>query len=526
MSSLLLDKIASVSGLTWNGAISNSTTGFDKFGTCLDYWSKVGTHLARSQGDVSLDMGAIFGDDAEAALRIVFGLRLISRKPKNGDEVLIDDTQTGFGLRNEFYKAIVWLHHNKPELLYKNLHLIPIFGSWKDFLNEPLIDVLDREKVYRVFLANVSNDLLRKYLPQIRSKGNQRTERDKKRVAWARGLARLLEISEKEYREWKSTGAAHVWQRQMSKGEWDSINFNGIPGKAMFLHTTQKGKDKKTVFERRGQVDRLMEWVKSQKTVKFTGFPYELTKAAAKSPSIMQKFILDRQFETVLEPMRNHKLGNVLSCLDTSGSMTWCEVAPGVQPYDVCLSMGMVFSALNVGYFKDAVCSFSNYSEIVKLTGETFTEKFDCLRNKCSGGGSTNFQSVIDLLVRMRREFPEIPVSEYPETLLVISDMQFNPVGGNTETNYKAAMKKLSEVGLSEVRLIWWFVNGAGTDFPVQMNDKGTYLIGGFDPVNLKALMGLTPEVKNFVASEKVKETPLDGMMNWLRQPIFDLISY
>jgi hypothetical protein len=58
------------------------------------------------------------------------------------------------------------------------------------------------------------------------------------------------------------------------------------------------------------------------------------------------------------------------------------------------------------------------------------------------------------------------------------------------------------------------------------MDDKGVYMISGFDPVNIKALMGLNSSVKSFNASEKQEQTPLDGLMNWLSQPIFGLIRF
>lgn len=530
---------------TWNGAVSLSTTGFEKLGTCLDYFAKCGTYTARDQAAVDTDMGRIFGDDEEAALKILFGLRLITRKPKiAGKEEQIEDTQTGFGRRDEFYKAIVWLHNNKPDLLYKNLHLIPVFGSWKDLVQEPLVNVLNRDAVYELVKANLDDNLLRKYLPQIRSGKKVRSDRDRKRSEWAKGLCVHLGIKPQDYRKVKSSGAGHVWQKQMSAQEWDKINFNGIPGKAMLLATSRKGKDQKTVFERHEQVARLTEWVGKQKSVKFTGYPYELLQAARKNPSVIQKIIYDKQFETLLDPMRGHKLGNVLSCLDISGSME-SQVVPGVSAYDICLSMGICFSTLNVGHFKDAVCGFSDKAILEKLKGGFCDRVAHLTRHDTEfyrvAWGSTNFQGVIDLLVNIRNQNPEIPVDEYPETLLVVSDMQFNPSGGysgwgndgnptpqQVETNYETARRKLNAVGLKDVRIIWWYVNGAGTDFPSKMDDKGVYMIGGFDPVNLKSLMGLdstVPEKKDFDAQEKKEQTPLDGMLNFLAQPIFTLLQ-
>lgn len=510
-------------GETWNGAISYCTTGTNELGACLDYWSKSGLYVNRDQSAVDADMSKIFADNKSVALMILFGLRLITRKTNHPD---IKEIQTGYGRRDEFYKSIIWLNKNYPELLYRNIHLIPVFGCWKDFLNEPLIDVFDRNKVYELCGSNLDNQLLLKYLPKIRSKGEIRSERDKKRSDWAKGFCTFLNIDHRDYRKMKSAGLAHIWQKQMGHRQWNDINFNGVPGKAMFLHITQKGrKDKQTVFERHGQVARLQEWAEAQKTVKFNGYPYELTKAAMKGETnIVQKTILNKQFESLLETFKDHDLGNVLCAVDTSGSMSWTNVN-GVTPLDVCLSLGMVFSSLNVGYFKNIIAGFAATSHIVKLEG-SFVDRVEQIKS-IHAMGSTNFQSVIDLLIKTRTDFPDIPLSDFPETLLVVSDMQFNPTKGNTATNYERAMEKLHSVGLENMRIIWWQVNGHTTDFPAQMDDKGVYIVGGFDPANLKSLLGLNEETKKNPVNkeEKQKETPKDGLLNFLKQPIFSLVD-
>ena len=522
---------------TENGALSNATTGFAQGSSCLDYFFKAGTYGGRDQATVDADMYSIFADDEKNALRLVFGTRLISRKPQGKD---IDDSQTGFGRKDEFAKAVVWLHNNKPDLLYRNLHLIPVFGCWKDLLHPALIATLKSEEVYQLVFANLSDQLLLKYLPQIRTSSKIRSERDRARVLWAKGFCRYAGITERDYRKLKSKGAAHVWQRQMTDGKWDQINFNGIPGRAMLYSIGRNGKDGKSMFERHGQVERLREWVKTQKLIKFTGYPYELTQKIVASTSNIQNMIYDRQFATCVSAFEGHNLGNVLCAVDTSESMSWSDLGKGVKPLDVCLSLGVVFSSLNVGYFKDVVCGFADDSWLIKLKGDYVAKTKQLFGGQCAMG-STNFQSVIDLLVKTRKKNPEIPVNEYPETLLVVSDMQFNPaessynawqqhttlrdmVANSEKTNYEMAMKKLRSVGLGDMRIIWWNVTDRISDFPATMDDKGTYIIGGYDPNVLKALMGLTPKVKDFVAKDKVDETPMDGLLNFLSQPIFELL--
>src|SRR5262245_44943109 len=477
---------------TWNGAISYASTD----SPLLDYWSKAGTYRGREQSAVDADMARIFADDEKLALAVVFGVRLITRTPAVAG---IDEAQTGYGQRDEFAKALCWMHRERPANLYANLHLIPVFGCWRDLVSEPLLSALDREKVYALVRDNLDDALLRKYLPQARSAGKGRSDRDKARSAWAKGLCRFLGIKEQEYRKLKSAGTAHVFQRQMSANQWDLVRFDAIPGRAMTRLVSLTGRDGKCAFERHGQVERLLAWVREQPLVKFTGHPHELVRAARTRDTVVTREVHDRQFETVLQPLRAHTLGNVLCALDTSGSMT-AEVVPGVSAYDICVSLGLAFSALNVGHFCDVVVAFGDESSLVHLSG-TFTQRLKQITTMTTAWGSTNFQSVIDLLVQVRRDNPAIPVEDFPATLLVVSDMQFNPVGGNTRTNYEEALAKLRRVGLGTMRIIWWFVNGQGTDFPAQADDEGVYLVGGFDPSVLKGLMGLDAVAKEFDAA-------------------------
>ena len=103
--------------------------------------------------------------------------------------------------------------------------------------------------------------------------------------------------------------------------------------------------------------------------------------------------------------------------------------------------------------------------------------------------------TVIDLICKTRTEHPEIPLSDFPETLLVVSDMQFNPINGNATSNYKKAMKKLSlyfpQEYVDKFKIVWWYcTNRKTSDFPSTMDDAGTYMISGFDGSVISFLLG------------------------------------
>lgn len=543
-----MHKTFSKDTVTENGAVSHSSVGLSQGAKVLEYWSKAGTYQGRSQADVDASMETIFSDDPRLALQCLFHLRLISRKPAGLPEAT---HHTGLGRKDEFIKALSWLATHHRGLFLANLHLIPVFGCWKDLLTEPLLSRQDiRQDIYALVKDNLDDSLLRKYLPQIYSPGKQKrkqvthkskgakvtmevskercsTERAKALSEWGRGLCMYLAISRKEYRQLKSQGAAHIWQQQMSRGEWDVINLHAIPGKALHSLTQRKGrKDKKTALERHGQVARLREYLLSKPIAKFTGYPHDLYMAWTRSRNNfdsmaeVSRLTLDKQFEGLLSTFQGGQpLGNVLCALDTSASMeALIRGSNKVKCIDVCVSMGITFSALNLGYFKDTVALFDSTSRLMQLKG-SFCNRASQIKSAGVAWGSTNFQSLITLLMDTRLRHPEIPVEEYPSTILVLSDMQFNPAEGNTATNAEVARRNLAKVGLPDMRFIWWNLNGTHQDFPTTMDEPGMYLISGFDPTNLKTLMG-----KPTPTSDITQETPMDGMLKCFDQPLFKLL--
>jgi len=407
--------------------------------------------------------------------------------------------QKGQGSRDEFRKALLWLHKHHHNTLYDNLWLVPLVGRWNDLWHADVITVLDKNKVYELIKRGMADKynigLIAKYLPRIRSKKHVKTERHKNVNVWARGLCKFLKWTEKDYRKFKSSPdhTAHLFQRQMCANIWDQLDFGRIPGKALFNLLSRKGKDKKTALERHNQLERYTTWLSKQPVAKFTGYVYELF-LAAKAPAGLtpaQKMTYNKQFDGLIELAKKDEggiKGNVWCALDTSGSMS-SIVTGKISAYDICISLGIYFATLNDGPFHNHVIMFDNTSYSKALSG-TFCDKVEQIVSEKVAWGSTNFQSVIDHIVHLRNTRPEIPVEDFPQTLIVVSDMQFGPVGGNAQTNYEAAMSKLTAVGLPKMKIIWWFVTGRGKDFPSKIEDEGVTLIGGFDGSVVTLVLG------------------------------------
>lgn len=512
-----LNKIQQRDTLTENGALSNSTTQ----SAILDYFAKCGTYRNRSMEEISADYSRMWAENPELALRAMFYVRMVSRNTKVFG-ITTEKTQKGQGCKDEFRKALMWLWKNHPETYIKNMRLVPVVGKWNDLWHPDVVEALPAELTYELIMVRaVSGDapLIAKYLPRIRSKKKVTLPRHISLNKWTKGFCKYAKISQKTYRQWKSDPQkqAHQFQRDMCANRWSALNFDKIPGRALSRFVDGN------ILSRHNQEERFLEWLDTQPTAKFTGYVYELAKGLGARSSIVKRRTADKQFEGLLELARdNSTRENVWCALDTSGSME-AEAVAGVSAYDVCISLGIYFSSLNEGHFKDHVVMFDNVSRILKLGG-SFSEKLNQIRSASTAWGSTSFQSVIDEIVRVRTENPNIPIEDFPSTILVVSDMQFNDTE-TAETNYEAAMRKLHAVGLPDVKIIWWCCVSRGKDFPSTINDKGVTMIGGFDGSVVDILLGHTAS-EGPEKALKAEEKALDAYQQMIKVLEQEVLNY
>jgi len=511
--------------VTENGALSNSSTG----SVLLDQFSKASTYVnvSRPQSDVDIDMVAIWDENPELAMRMLFYWRMITRKNKSVYSDL--GVQRGQGIRKEVFQRLLWVAKYHPETFCNNLYLLTEVGSWKDLITLWEMDaegVIRLESIYVLIaleIAGADEELpahlfhlenIKKYLPTLRSKSKLKTEHLKKMRVFADGFMKFFEMNEREYRKFKSSGISHKFQRDICQKKFDELNFAAIGGRVI-NNLVKTGKKGTSFMERWNLEERYIKWLDSKNTINFVGYPYELMKKVGTNMSLIEYYTLNKQFETLLSNGRAEEgsiKGNVWCALDTSASMK-SEVSKGITAYDICVSLGIYFSTLNEGAFQNQVIMFDDISSSMKLSG-SFCDKVRQIRKATTAWGSTNFQSVIDEIVRIRENNPNIPVSDYPETLLVVSDMQFNPTETNTNTNYEEAMAKLEAVGLPHINIVWWHVNGSSEDQPSLKDDKGTIIIGGFDGAIISTLLG----GKNTTKLSEI--TPMEAMMTCLNQEI------
>lgn len=488
---------------TENGAVSYKTTG----AAIADQFGKAANYRGRDINAVFKEQEALWLENHENAVRFPFYLRLVTRKVKVNGENVTDKVQKGQGVRDESFKRLLWLAEFQPDTFYKNIWALPLVGSWKDvwaILYYDIIvghNVIDHTIIFDLINEGLKcgthTELIKKFMPRIETRSKCKTDWRIIRNDLAREFANYNKLSYKDYNKLKTSGKAHDFQKLICSGRFKDINWNLIPGRALSKLASQKFLTKHEL--EKGYID----WVKAQPTVKFTGYVYELMKeistnngwsTSVKNLPLFKKITVDKQFDELIKKAEaDGKItDNVWCALDTSGSMG-IQVIPGTSAFDICVSLGVFFATLNKGAFHKNVIMFDNVSHVKQLPDAGFCDMVANIYNSATAWGSTNFQSVVDEIVRIRKDNPKIPLEDYPTTLLVVSDMQFNPVKGNTATNYIEMKKKLYEVFPQEfvdnMKFIWWQVTGRTKDVPAEIG-TGQIFLSGFDGSVVSLMLG------------------------------------
>lgn len=527
MSNSFLEHTLTHSARTENFALAHASTGSE----LADQFGSAGSQRGRKLGEQFADQSKLHAEDPVAALRFVFYLRMVTRKtrfvhPRNEETEKTDTVQRGQGNRDESFGRYLWYAATNPDVFYGNIWLMCTVGRYQDvydlcFLARSNNLKIDEKRLisaafeYAALAGEI--DLFKKYAPLVKASSKISTDRAKVMNSLARTLRGILGANDAQMRRWKSGGEAHVWQQKISRELYRQINFDAIPGRALARLT---GGD---FLTNNDLEDRYIEWIKSKPVAKFTGYPYELGKRVSTDMPLSRRLTVDRQFDGLIKTGKSDDgaiTGNVWCALDTSGSMSMSHNAvddSGTLPLAVCLSLGIYFSVLNTGPFHRHAIMFDDISRVIELKGD-FCDMWQQITSKSTAWGSTNYQSVIDEIVRIRQRYPDVPLEDFPDTLLVVSDMQFNPANGhesrghnfNEQTNHEKAMNKLRAVfpphWVRDFRVIWWDVTGRRTDNkPTHISEGGTYVFSGFDGAIISLLLGGDAEIET---QDEDEDTP------------------
>jgi hypothetical protein len=389
------------------------------------------------------------------------------------------DARGGAGERELFRSILKHLEKTDVDAAKAMLAKVPELGRWDDIF---VFTTPEMKKAAYTMLGDAlraQNGLAAKWTPR---KGEV-----------AREIREFFGMSPKFYRK-SLVALTNVVETQMCAKDWDAINFSHVPSVASARY--------KKAFNR--NTTKFAEYVAAlvkgeDPTVKVNAaavYPYDVLKGINSYSNNYGKTELDHivaQWNALPNFVGD---ANILPLVDVSGSM--CCPAGGKSTttcMDVAVSLGLYLAEKNQGKFKDTFLTFSDKPELKTLQGNIVEKMHQMV--KSDWGMSTNlhkaFEKILDVAVQ-----GEVPQSEMPEMVLILSDMQFNQCVRNDDSAMEMIQRKYAAAGYAVPQVVFWNINSSD-NVPVKADKSGAALVSGFSPAIMKALLAadmaeFTPE--------------------------------
>ena len=445
---------------TENGAVTNASTMSD----CLDLFATIGAMRAADDQEIIRHFIRAYAENADIAMKILFFGR---------------DARGGLGERRVFRVILNWLAENRAESLRKNIELIPEFGRYDDLVS--LLGTACENDALRVIRKQLESDLapdaevslLAKWLPSVNTS-------NKEAVRKAKRIAHYLGMSDSEYRK-TLVGLRkklRIIENNLRERDY-SFDYSKQPSKAMFKYRKaflRNDSDRYNAF--------LEDVSSGEKQLHADALaPYEIVRAALNASdwdfdtqlTAGEKAALNASWESLPDFCDNR---NALAVVDTSGSMYYYNNA---LPAAVALSLGLYFGERNSGIFHNHFIEFSSRPQLIEIKGKTFIERLEylCTFNEVA---DTNVEAVFNLILDAAVR-NNVPQEELPETLYLISDMEFNSCVRNAAlSNFENAKRRFAKHGYKLPQLVFWNVASRNSNQPVKKNEQGVALVSGCTP--------------------------------------------
>jgi hypothetical protein len=427
--------------LTENGSVTNRSS----LDPCVDLFFKM---VQYRREDITNDLRSALTEDAKTALQVVFWGR---------------DCRGGAGERSAFRKALKYLANTHPTYVNRNIDLVPKYGRWDDVLE--LVGTPCEANAIRVY-ANAlreGNGLAAKWVPR--------------RKASFFKLAKEMGLSESRFRK-LIVGLSRTVEQDMCAKRWDVIKYSSVPSVAMSRYGKAFGRNDNERFV--AFINRVKE---GKDTIKAGAvFPHDIVRGLRQHNASA-----DVQWNA-LPDLFEGKQRNILPVIDVSGSM-FTPVSGSIQAIDIAVGLGIYCAERNEGQFKNQFVTFSErpeFKDISKYT--TLGQKMHYIE-RSEWGMNTNldavFATILNTAVKNR-----LDQSELPDAILIVSDMQFDGcINGADDSTYHRIRKQYEASGYKMPAVVFWNVNGRGSNLPVLRNDGNTALIGGYSPQVLKGVL-------------------------------------
>jgi hypothetical protein len=376
------------------------------------------------------------------------------------------DIRGGMGERKAFRRILLWLEKNQPEELNRVLPRVAEVGRFDDLLIFTTQYAKHLAYTQIALALAAKNGLCAKWLPR---KGPLAVE-----------LRNFFGMSPKHYRK-TLVHLTNVVEQKMCAKEWEAINLEHVPSVATSRY--------RKAFARHipKTVTTFVEKVKKgEATVKASAvFPHDITKSLIDNFGQPSQLIMDSaqiQWDALPDYVGE---GSFLPVVDVSGSMT-VSISGQTRAIDIAVSLGMYCAERNKSAFKDVLVTFTEDAQLVQVKRTNLWQQINDIF-RLPWGMSTNLQSAFRKILAHAKAH-DVPRSDMPKTLLIISDMEFNSCIRDL-TNYQAMQEQFEMAGYEMPNVVFWNVNGREGNNPVDYKQNGTALVSGFSPSIMRTVL-------------------------------------
>ena len=448
--------------ITEKGMVTNSTS----LNSCVDMYFMAGASRHWTEKQIEDLFQKALAEDPLTALKLMFWAR---------------DVRGGAGERRFFRVCLSYLERYYLGYLKKNIELVPEYGRWDDIFH------LNKDIYVPLIKKGIENEdgLLGKWLPRKGFVANI--------------IRKSLGLSPKDYRK-TVVSLSNTVEQLMCAKQFEGINYEHVPSVAM-------NKYRKAFYKK--DPARFAEYIANVKSgvAKMCAsaiYPYQLYDAFIAARTEFDNQSIEAQWYSLPNYMEGSK-ERILPMVDTSGSMLFY----GGLPSRAGWSLGIYISERNESIFKDAFITFHTYPEMIYLKGSV-SERVRAIAN-VPWKGTTNFDGAFQLLLGKAIEH-NLPESEMPTVLLVLSDMQFDPAKtAYDHTAMEMIKARYEAAGYKMPRIIFWNLRASKDNVTASAFDENVGLVSGFSPSCLQSI--LQGEDIDTETKEEVKETPYDLMM-------------
>lgn len=453
--------------LTENGAVTNDSS----LNPVLDFFSMAAAMRSR-RGEAVLLFQKAFAAEPQLAIKCLFYIR---------------DIRGGQGERDIFRACVATLDLNTQKKIAKYVSEYGRYDDLLSFKDEAVFELIGEQlkKDDAAMNKGESISLLAKWLPSENTSS-------KETKAKAIRLRKALKLSSKAYRQKLSKLRKYIdiLEIKMSKNDWDSIDYEKIPSQAHRKHTK--------AFKRHSEqkyTEYLAAVEKGEKKIKTsTLFTYEVFDMIESG----EEDAANAMWKNLPDYTRGE---NALVMADVSGSMSG-------RPMSISVSLALYFAEHNKGAFKDYFMTFSEHPQLVKVLGNTLSEKLNNIENT-AWEMNTNIEAalkaILDAAIR-----DKAPQEELPSILYIISDMEFDAcTNNNDQTNFDNAKTMFELHGYKLPTVVFWNVDSRQNQAPATMYDNNVTLISGSSQSTFRyAVEGKTPleSMNDILNSERYEQ--------------------